>query len=259
MTFFESKNSLEWCQVNELQEFAHGFFTRKGGVSTGDIGQLNCGFGADEPAENVIENRARIGEVLGTNIAPQTVFQHHSNDVVVIDKPFVDTPKADAIVTNVPDLPIGILTADCAPILLADKHTKIIAAAHAGWRGAVGGIIENTVKEMLKLGADSQHITAVVGPCISQNNYEVGEDFFNEFLSHEPKYAAYFSEMGSLHFNLPRFVLDQLRACEIGDVFWIGECTYADEMRYYSYRRSTHKKEADYGRLMSAIMIKTTD
>ena len=246
---------LYFWQDPSLQPMKHGFFTRLGGVSTGAIAGLNCGRGADDAAQNVTENRTRIQNALESSILPQTVFQHHSSDVITISSPLEDNPKADALVTKTPGLPIAVLTADCAPILFADHRAKVIGAAHAGWRGAFGGVIENTLAAMELLGANRGDIQAVVGACISMNNYEVGAEFVEQFTDEDPRFSQYFSGSEKIHFNLPRFVLDHLREAGVGNADWIGECTYADAHNYYSYRRSTHKKEADYGRLMSAIMI----
>ncbi len=253
MTERRVKNGLEYWQDTLLDPFPHGFFTRKGGVSVGEIASLNCGYGADEPRENINKNRALIAEKLGASKPIQTVYQYHSADVVTLKLPFEgEPPKADAIVTNKPDLPIGILTADCAPVLFADKNAGVIGAAHAGWRGAVGGVLENTNQAMRDLGATE--ISAVVGPCISMNNYEVGADFIEQLLDIDPSYSEYLAGGESVHFNLPRFALDRLRDLDI-DAEWIGECTYADADRYYSYRRATHNHEADYGRLLSTILL----
>ncbi len=249
----QHENSLQFWQASTLAPFNHGFFTRKGGKSKGAIAALNCGYGADEPREIVNENRELVAQALGAPNLPQTVYQHHSSDVITLDKPFADEPpKADALVTNQPLLPIGILTADCAPVLFADKNAGIIGAAHAGWRGAVGGVLENTVDAMRALGASD--IRAVIGPLISMNNYEVGQDFVDNLLDINPAYSEYLAGQESYHFNLPRFVLDRLRDADV-DADWLGECTYANPDLYYSYRYSQHNSLPDYGRLLSTIMI----
>lgn len=248
------ENGVEYWQNGLLSPLPHGFFTRLGGHSKGDLAALNCGFGADEPRETVRANREIVAEILSAPSLPQTAFQHHSTDVLVVDAPFAgEAPKGDALVTNVPELPIGVLTADCAPVLLADAEAGVIGAAHAGWRGAVGGVLENTVAAMRALGASE--IKAVVGPLISMSNYEVGPDFIEELLARDTDYAQYLAGDEKIYFNLPRFVLDRLGDAGVVDAEWIGECTYANPALYYSYRYSQHHALPDYGRLISTIMV----
>ncbi len=254
MNFQKLQNGVEFFQDDALK-YPHGFFTRKGGVSTGEIAGLNCGRGADDSTSNVDENRARVGSALSASLPVQTVFQCHSADVLTIDAPIEGNPKCDAIVTATKDLPIAIMTADCAPILFSDIKAGVIGAAHAGWRGAFGGVATNTIEAMIALGANRDNIRAVVGPCISMNNYEVGQEFVEQFTDEDPSFFEYFSGNDSIYFNLPRFVLDRIRDAGVKNCEWIGECTYGDETRYYSYRRATHRGEADYGRLIHAIML----
>jgi len=240
---------------------AHGFFTRLGGVSDGIYASLNCGPGSrDEPA-NVTENRARVAGLLGA--APGallTAYQRHTNTAVVAEAPWAKDkiPEADAIVTRVPGLAIGILTADCAPVLFCDAEARVIGAAHAGWRGALSGIIEATVDAMTGLGAERQRISAVVGPAISQGAYEVGQDYQERFMAEDPDSAAFFvtdEGSGEPHFDLTGYVAERLARAGVGEIVDLGLCTYYDETRLFSYRRSQHHREEDYGRQISAIVL----
>ena len=236
---------------------AHGFFTRDGGVSEGIYTGLNCGFGSNDDNENVEQNRTLVSSTLDlepANLA--TVYQIHSATVVHADGPISEpTPKADAIVTMTKGLGIGVLTADCAPILFRDPSTNCVGAAHAGWQGALKGIGPATINAMVKIGANRDQIHAVVGPCISQHNYEVGEEFLERFLIDEPDHMRFFinGNDGKYHFDLPRFCLNSLRSEKIANAQWTGHCTYDDAHKFYSYRRSTHLKEVDYGRQISVI------
>lgn len=237
----------------------HGFFTRQGGVSTGIYASLNCGPGSRDAPESVAQNRARVAELLG--VAPNrllTVFQKHSAEAVVADKPWKAPPEADAIVTATPGLAIGILTADCAPVLFCDAKARVVGAAHAGWRGALSGIVEATVATMAKLGADPARIVATIGPAISQKAYEVGGEFLAEFVATEPESAAFFATdegSGEPHFDLAAYVAARLERAGVGTIADLGICTYCDETRLFSYRRSQHHGEGDYGRQISAIVL----
>ena len=234
----------------------HGFFTRGGGVSEGLYTGLNCGFGSDDARENVTENRASVARAMGVDHVA-SVYQHHSADVIMVGADHDPAQKADAMVTKEAGIGLGVLTADCAPVLFADRDAGVIGAAHAGWKGAFGGVLENTIAEMESLGATRDGIKAAIGPCISQMNYEVGEEFLERFMDEDPQNSTYFANApsGSYLFNLPLFALDAVRAAGVADVEWVGACTYADEARYYSYRRATHRGEADYGRLISVITL----
>src|SRR6476659_7635799 len=200
----------------------HGFFTRQGGVSTGLYSSLNCGLGSKDDPESVAENRARVAEMLGTG--PDrllTLFQVHSAKAVVAKKPWIadGAPEADAVVTNVPGLAIGVLTADCAPVLFCDAEARVIGAAHAGWRGALSGIVESTVEAMATLGAKPERIVAVIGPTISRNAYEVGADYVERFLADESASASFFATdegSGEPHFDLPGYVGERLRRAGVG-------------------------------------------
>lgn len=240
---------------------AHGFFTRLGGVSEGIYASLNCGPGSRDDEAKVAENRARVANILGA--APDkllTVYQKHTNNAVVAKKPWAKTkvPEADAIVTNVPGLAIGILTADCAPVLLCDGEAHVIGAAHAGWRGALSGIVEATIDAMKELGAKPERMSVVIGPAISQGAYEVGQDYRDRFMAEEPDSEAFFTVdegSGEPHFDLPGYVAERLARAGVAEIVDMGLCTYYDETRLFSYRRSQHHGEEDYGRQISAILL----
>lgn len=240
----------------------HGFFTRKGGTSAGTYRSLNCGYGSDDIRQQVTENRALVAQAMG--VQPQkliTAYQVHSPDAIIIDAPFPeDAPKADAIVTNRPGLAIAILTADCGPLLFADEKAGVIAAAHAGWRGASSGIIENTIGRMIELGAETEAITAILGPTISQPNYEVDDAFLDIFLKIHEGAERFFTEgdrEGHKQFDLPAFIMARLEACQVGMAINLDRCTYGQEETFFSYRRATHRKEPDYGRQISAIALRS--
>jgi len=238
----------------------HGFFTRQGGVSKGIYGSLNCGLGSGDDAESVRHNRALVAETLG--VPPErllTLYQIHSATAVIVDKPWNgEAAKADALVTRTPGLAIGALTADCAPILLCDPQARVIAAAHAGWRGALSGVAEATIAAMEELGAKRERVVAVIGPSISQRAYEVGADYVDRFLAEEPASEAFFmtdESSGEPHFDLSGYVAERLSRAGVGSVSDLGLCTYCDETRLFSYRRSQHHGEEDYGRQISAIVL----
>ncbi len=235
----------------------HGFFTRQGGVSGGIYKGLNCGFGSDDQNINVAQNRGLVASALGVPAGQlTTVYQIHSATAVHAEAPYHDpTPQADAIVTATKGLAIGVLTADCAPILFRDPTTNCVGAAHAGWQGALKGIASATVDAMVQIGAARDKIQAVVGPCISQRNYEVGEEFLERFLLEDHDHMRFFAngQSGKYQFDLAGFCLQSLRNTNIADAQWTGHCTYEDAHKFYSYRRTTHNKEPDYGRQISAI------
>ncbi len=247
---------------------AHGFFTRSGGVSTGIFEGLNIGIGSADDPEAVRRNRAAAMVALGlTPDALNTLYQVHSADVVEVARPLDPDalPKADGMVTSVPGLALGIATADCAPVLFADPGAGIVGACHAGWKGALGGVVETTVLAMEKLGADRARIAAVLGPCIHQQSYEVGPEFRVAFLDLSSDFERFFvpsSRDGHFQFDLPGFVLGRMEASEIAAIGHVSEDTYADPARFYSYRRATHLEERnaagkiDYGRLLSTIALR---
>ncbi len=240
----------------------HGFFTRLGGVSSGVYKGLNCGYGSGDDVSNIDQNRAiAMGKFGISSDNLNTIYQVHSADVVVTQTAWSldDRPKADAIVTDNPGLAIGILTADCTPVLFADPKAGVIGAAHAGWKGALGGVLSKTVDKMERLGADRTQIVAAVGPCIHQVSYEVGPEFVDQFLTKDTQNSQFFmpSSQDNRHlFDLLGFILNKLSVLGLSVVQSVSEDTYLDETKFYSYRRSTHAKEVDYGRCLSAIILK---
>jgi polyphenol oxidase len=232
----------------------HGFFTRKGGASSGIFAGLNCGLGSSDQTEIVTINRARVAEAMGTDHLI-TVHQTHSAIALPVTGPIV--AEADAMVTDRPNLALGILTADCQPVLFADPLAGVIGAAHAGWKGAKGGILEATLDAMEHLGAKRANINAVIGPCISQAAYEIGPEFFETFTDDDPATRRFFANgLGEkMLFDLPGYGLWRLREAGIGQAEWCGHCTYSTPEKFFSYRRTTHLGEADYGRLISVIML----
>jgi YfiH family protein len=250
--------TLEILTSDALSETHHGFFTRQGGASSGIFRGLNCGYGSSDQKEIVSINRMRVAQAMGVPDDHLVgVFQTHSPAVEVITEPGQKTGEADAMVTNVPGIALGILTADCQPVLFADPKAGVIGAAHAGWRGALEGVLDNTVNAMLKQGAKRENIRAVIGPSISRRAYEVGPEFLATFKDADPKNTRFFSVgQGDRHmFDLPAYGLHRLHQTGVGHAEWIGHCTYSDPNRFFSYRRTTHQNEADYGRLISVIRL----
>jgi polyphenol oxidase len=238
----------------------HAFFTRRSGVSEGIYASLNGGLGSSDDPGKVAENRRRMAEAL--NIEPTalvSVHQVHSPDAVIVEGPWNgERPRADGMATKTPGIALGITTADCGPVLFADPEANVIGAAHAGWRGAATGVLEATVEAMERLGATRDRIVAVLGPTISQAAYEVGPDFVERLTSENADNARFFrpSEREShAMFDLPSYIGTRLEAAGIGQFTNLGLCTYSDEDRFYSYRRTTHRGEPDYGRLISAIVL----
>lgn len=237
----------------------HGFFTRSGGVSKGIYDGLNVGLGSGDDRRLVTENRSRIASDLG--VEPHhllTPYQTHSATVAVARQAFGDDrPKADAIVTDRPGLAIGVVTADCGPVLFADPGAGVVGATHAGWQGALSGVLENTVTAMEELGAKRERLVAVLGPTISQDNYEVGPEFVERFCANEPDNHRHFAPSereGHARFDLIGYVLDRLARAGVS-ASATGQCTYHHEAQFYSFRRTTHRNETDYGRQMSAIAL----
>jgi len=239
----------------------HGFLSNENGVSTGVYASLNCGPGSDDDAENVAENRRIAASLIARRRDTPIVslYQIHSADVVTVNGDWGnDRPKADAMVTKHPGLILGILTADCTPVLFADEKHSVIGAAHAGWKGALGGILENTICAMETLGATRETIHAAIGPTIHQPSYEVSTDFQSHFLDVDSSFDQFFEsgqDAAHLQFNLPDFVSSQLKRSHINSVWHAEIDTYTSDS-HFSYRRTTHKHEADYGRQLSAIMLR---
>ena len=241
-----------------LAGLTHGFFGRAGGASSGVFAGLNCGYGSSDQHDVVTINRTRVARELGVPLDNLTsVHQVHSADAIVVETPGKQGQRADAMVTATPGVALGILTADCQPVLFADKAAGVIGAAHAGWKGALDGVLEATVRQMEALGAARANIAAVIGPSISQMKYEVGPEFRDRFLKADPRYARFFvqGQNDKFQFDLPAFGLDRLKAFGVAQTGWTRHCTYSNPDRFFSYRRSVHHKEADYGRLISAIRL----
>jgi YfiH family protein len=240
---------------------AHGFFPRRGGVSEGIYGSLNCGLGSKDDRRAIHENRRRVAEHLGVDADHLlTCHQHHSADAIVVTEPWTfDTmPKADGLVTATPGIAVAALAADCAPVLFAEPQARVVAAAHAGWKGALGGVLEQTVATMEQLGARRNRIQAVLGPCIGPQAYEVGPEFEATFLARSNTYAQYFRRPtpdARPYFDLPGFVMARLGALGLGAVENQSLCTYTYPDDFFSYRRTTHRRETDYGRQISAIVL----
>ena len=241
-----------------LDGVRHGFFSRRGGASSGIFEGLNCGGGSSDQSEIVAMNRDRVADAMGVaSDRLVTVHQVHSATAVHLDGPPGEKPRADAIVTATPGLAIAVLTADCQPVLFADREAGVIGAAHAGWRGAQDGVLEATVDAMEAAGAKRGRIHAVIGPSISQRAYEVGQEFFERFMDDDHGNGRFFvnGAAGKYLFDLPGYGLARLRAAGVAAAEWTRHCTYHDPERFYSYRRATHRGEADYGRLISVIRL----
>ena len=250
--------TLEILTSDALAPIKHGFFTRRGGASSGVFAGLNCGQGSSDQREIVTINRSRVADAMGVDLDHLAgVHQVHSSKAISVDGPQDEKPKADALVTNTPGLALSVLAADCQPVLFADASAGVIGAAHAGWRGALDGVLDSTIEAMEGLGAKRDQITAVIGPCISQRAYEVGPEFFEDFTAQDPAFDRFFvqGKGDRMLFDLPGFGLSRLRAAGVGHAEWTRHCTYSDAERFYSYRRTTHAKEADYGRLISVITL----
>ena len=244
-----------------LPGIRHAFFTRSGGVSQGVYSSLNGGVGSGDTPEKVAENRARMAAALGVSADRLlTPFQIHSPDVVVAQKPWTrdSRPRADAVVTRVPRLAIGVSTADCGPLLFADSAAGVIGAAHAGWRGALSGVVEATVAAMERLGAKRIRIATALGPTIRQSNYEVGPEFIERFFAADSANDRYFKPSereGHAMFNLCGYIAQRVEQAGITHFEDLGLCTYEEPERFYSFRRSTHRNEPDYGRHINAIAL----
>lgn len=244
-------------RLSALPGIAHGFFTRRGGVSTGIYQSLNCGAGSDDKPENVQENRARVlTEFAAPNLT--TVYQVHGTAVAEARGGWPgDPPEADGLVTRTPGVVLGILTADCAPVLFADPDAKVIGAAHCGWRGALHGVADRVIEEMERLGASASRISAAIGPTIAQASYEVTTAFAESLIDHDAEGAAFFATGKPDHaqFDLPGYVRHRLNRAGLAEVHWTGHDTYTLADTFFSYRRTTHRGEPDYGRQISGIAL----
>jgi YfiH family protein len=263
-----STEPVEVIRAACLAHIPHGFLGRRGGVSTGIHAGLNVGWGSDDEREAIAENRRRAVDAVLPGAALVTVYQVHSRDVVTVTQPWPDAgsspgqaarPKADALVTNRPGLLLGVLTADCAPVLLADVEAGVIGAAHAGWKGALSGVTDSTIAAMEALGAKRERIAAAIGPCIAQASYEVDDDFEARFVVADARgslgNARFFKlgREGHAWFDLEGYVAMRLEAAGVATVEKLGLDTYADDLRFYSYRRATHRGEQGYGREIAVI------
>lgn len=247
--------------LSALPGIKHAFFTREGGVSDGLYASLNAGFGSGDDPARVAENRARMAAAVG--VVPENLLsaiQIHSADVIVAEAPWTpaERPKLDAIVTRRPGLAVCASTADCGPVLFADPEARVVGAAHAGWRGALAGVTDATIAAMERLGAARERIVAAIGPMIRQPNYEVGPEVQAQFVAQDPGHARFFAPAGRdghALFDLAGYVAARLAAAGIGRIEDVGVCTYAEEARFYSFRRATHRAEPDYGRHVNAIAL----
>jgi hypothetical protein len=251
--------TVEATRAKALATVPHGFLGRKGGVSEGVCGGLNVGWGSGDDRAAIAENRRRAVEAVAPGGRLATVHQVHSGGALYVDTNWRDDarPHADAMVTDRPGLVLGILTADCAPILLADAEAGVVGAAHAGWKGAFLGVVEATVAEMERRGASRTRIAAAVGPCIARKSYEVDDAFLRRFAEADPENERFFTQgRGGHHqFDLEGFVLSRLAEAGLKRIEALGEDTYSQADRFYSYRRSTHRGEPDYGRQISLIAL----
>lgn len=249
--------TLEILTADALSPLRHGFFTRRGGASSGIFSGLNCGAGSSDQSEVVAINRARVAQAM--QVAPDHLIGVHQIHSALVATVTGTGPqgRADAMVTNVPGLALSILTADCMPVLLADTEAGVIGAVHAGWRGVLDGVLETTLEAMEALGADRAETAAIIGPCISQSAYEVGTEFLDRFVAEDPASEWYFAngEGNRYLFDLPGYGLFRLREAGVGLAEWTRHCTYSQPDLFYSYRRSVHTGEADYGRLISTIRL----
>jgi YfiH family protein len=249
---------LEIITSDALPGTRNGFFTRKGGASSGIFAGLNCGTGSSDLSDAVAINRARVAQAMDLPLSHLvTVNQVHSADVVTLTAPHEPRPRADAMVTATPGIGLAVLTADCQPVLFSDPQAGVIGAAHAGWRGSRDGVLEATLDAMEALGANRAAITAVIGPTISQAAYEVGPEFLDGFLQDDPDSQRFFATGTGdrMLFDLPGYSLQRLRQAGVGHAEWTRHCTYRDPERFFSFRRTTHAGEADYGRLISVIRL----
>jgi YfiH family protein len=255
-------SGVEVIRAPSLAAVPHGFLGRRGGVSTGELAGLNIGYGSKDERDSIAENRKRAVAAVLPEAQLATVHQVHSPNVVYVERPWPhdERPHADGMVTNRPNLLLGILTADCTPVLFADTGAGVIGAAHAGWRGALAGVTDMTITAMEHLGARRDHIAAAIGPSIAQPSYEVDDEFRSHFVEADPSNATFFTSVAGSkpRFDLPGYVAHRLKAAGIGSIEVLGLDTDADADRFYSFRRATHCGEADYGRQVSLIGLPAT-
>jgi hypothetical protein len=251
--------TVEVTRARALEAAPHGFLGRRGGVSQGVCAGLNVGLGSDDDPAAIAENRRLAVQAVAPGARLVTVRQVHSPTAIAVTEAFPDEarPPADAMVTDRPGLLLGILTADCAPVLFADSKAGVVGAAHAGWKGAFSGVVESTVAEMEKLGASRDRIAAAVGPCIARRSYEVDEAFLRRFVEADPENERFFAlgRAGHHQFDLEGFVISRLAQAGLTRIEALGLDTYSDAERFYSYRRATHRGEPTYGRQISLIAL----
>jgi len=249
--------TVEALRARALDGVAHGFLGRRGGVSTGVVAGLNVGLGSADDPDAIAENRRRAAEAVLPGAALVTLYQVHSADAVTVLEPFEERlrPHADALVTNRPGLALGVLTADCAPVLLADREAGVVGAAHAGWKGAIGGVTDSAIAAMEALGAERSRNVAAVGPCNARASYQVEARFFQRFAEADPENERFFADGRPAHFqfDLEAYVAHRLAAAGLRTIEMLGEDTYSQPDRFYSFRRATHRGEADYGRQVAII------
>jgi hypothetical protein len=252
--------TVERLRAHVLDGIAHGFLGRRGGVSRGICAGLNVGLGSADDRESIAENRRLAVAAVAPGARLVTVHQIHSARAVPVESPWAEEarPRADAMATDRPGLALAILTADCAPILLADREAGVIGAAHAGWKGALGGVAESVVAAMERLGADRARIAAAVGPCIARRSYEVDRSFLRRFADADPDNARFFADgerPGHSLFDLEAYVVSRLAGAGLTRIEALGQDTYGQPERFFSYRRATHEGEPDYGRQVSLIAV----
>jgi YfiH family protein len=249
--------SLDIVRAATLEGVPHGFFGREGGVSTGIAAGLNCGFGSGDDPQSVETNRRLAADAILAGAPLASVYQIHSPTAVIVNAaaPYAERPRADALVTDQPNLLLGVVTADCAPVLLADTEAGVVGAAHAGWRGALAGVTEQAIAAMISLGARVDRIAAAVGPCIARASYEVDHAFAERILADDADNERFLGEGASAkpHFDLEAYVVARLAAAGVRQIEAAGLDTYSLDDRYYSYRRATHRDEPTYGRQLSLI------
>jgi len=240
-----------------LGGIAHGFFGRKGGVSSGDLASLNCGLGSNDDPALIAENRRRVAAAVLPGAALTGLYQVHGNRCVIVDETtdLAARPEADALATRTQGLLLGILTADCVPVLFADANAGVVGAAHAGWKGAIAGVTDATLAAMESLGANRANIAAAIGPCIGRASYEVDEGFVQRFVTDDPANERFFAagKPGHAMFDIAAYVAARLAAAGLTRIAIGGQDTYAGEADYFSYRRACHRQENSYGRQISVI------